>query len=128
MHTITVENIARAIATFEGFFKPGTLAERNNNPGNLRSWGSTPIQDGYAHFATADKGWAALRHQVRLNISRGLSLREFFVGKPGIYPGYAPAADFNDSNRYAEFVARRTGLPIDMPILSCGKTGDSVAG
>jgi len=111
-----VETVSSAIATFEGYFQPGSVADRNNNPGNLRSWGNRPVRDGFAVFDSAADGWAALRRQVELNISRGLSLREFFGGKPGIYPGYAPAADANDPNRYAEFVAARAGVPADIPL------------
>lgn len=122
-----VETIAQAIATFEGFFKAGTLAQRNNNPGNLRSWGSAPIRDGYAHFETAEDGWKALYRQIELNISRGLSLSEFFGGKAGVYPGYAPAADANDPNGYARFVATRTGLPVDVPIQTALSFGSGAA-
>ena len=80
-----VDPIAQAIATMEGFFKAGSLAARNNNPGNLRSWGANPIVNGYAQFKSAEEGWAALKTQVQKNINRGLNLNEFFAGKPGVY-------------------------------------------
>lgn len=111
-----VEAIAQAIAGFEGFFTPGTLAQRNNNPGNLRSWGNLPTSGGYAVFPTPEAGWEALRSQIRLNISRGLSLLEFFAGKPGVYAGYAPSADQNRPAAYATYVSQRTGLPPDVPL------------
>jgi hypothetical protein len=111
-----IEQIAKAIATMEGFFKANTIAQRNNNPGNLRSWGSAPVVNGYAKFATAEEGWAALRAQIKKNIGRGLTLEEFFTGKPGVYPGYAPAADKNDPGHYARVVAGRVGIPVDQPI------------
>jgi hypothetical protein len=93
-----------------------TVAARNNNPGNLRSWGTRPVVDGYASFPTPADGWKALRSQVKKNVfERKLSFREFFAGerKPsgqlkrkGSYPGFAPAADNNDTVGYAEFVLR----------------------
>jgi hypothetical protein len=115
-----VGSIAQAIAAFEGFFRPGSLAARNNNPGNLRQWGNLPTSGGYAVFPSAEAGWAALRRQVALNISRGLSLLEFFGGKPGVYAGYAPAADRNQPASYAAFVGAQAGLPVDQPLNQLG--------
>lgn len=111
-----VDDVADGIATFEGYYIPGSLAARNNNPGNLRSWGNLPTSGGYAVFPTANAGWLALRRQVQLNISRGLSLFEFFAGKTGVYGGYAPAADQNQPATYAAFVGQRVGLPLDVPL------------
>ena len=115
-----IRAVAQAIAAFEGFFKAGTVAARNNNPGNLRAGPRAVSKDaqGYAVYATADDGWADLYRQVDLNISRGLNLREFFAGKPGVYPGYAPAEDANQPENYAQFVATRVGVPVDQPLLS----------
>lgn len=112
----SVDLIAQAIALMEGFYIPGSLAQRNNNPGNLRTWGSLPTSGGYAVFPTATAGWDALKRQVQLNINRGLTLEEFFAGKPGVYGGYAPAADKNDPGGYARFVAGKTGIPLGIPI------------
>lgn len=133
-----VERIAIAISEMEGFNKPGSRAQRQNNPGNLRSWGKTPVLDGFANFPTPAEGWRALRRQVWRNVDRGLTLYEFFGGKritdtltvthPDgsveevekttrvVYAGYAPDADGNRSRHYAEFVARRAGIPVDVPL------------
>jgi len=111
-----IDNLAQSIATMEGYFKPGTIAAKNNNPGNLRSWGSNPTQNGYAIFPTPEAGWTALQRQIEINIGRGLTLNEFFGGKPGVYPGYAPSADSNNPSHYAQFVAGRAGIPADRPI------------
>lgn len=105
--------IALWIAFFEGYWQPGSKAARNNNPGNLRSWGSRPIVDGFAFFDTPADGFLALIKQVDKNISRNLTVREFFAGKPGVYPGYAPEADNNDPDNYASFISSRTGIPVD---------------
>ena len=111
-----VEKIAIAISAMEGFPKKGSRANRQNNPGNLRSWGKTPIVEGFANFPTAAEGWSALRRQIWRNVDRGLTLYEFFGGKPNVYAGYAPDADGNRSRQYAEFVAKRAGIPVNVPL------------
>jgi hypothetical protein len=109
--------IALWIAFFEGYWKPGSRASQNNNPGNLRSWGDRPTLNGFAFFETPADGFLALIKQVNKNIDRGLTLQEFFAGKPGVYPGYAPAADDNDPENYASFISKKTGIPLaDVPI------------
>lgn len=105
-----IDDLAQSIARFEGFFQPGSLAERNRNPGNLRTWGNLPTSGGYVVFPTPEAGWAALRRQVGLNIDRGLTLEEFFAGKPGVYGGYAPAIDRNQPENYAAVVAGWLGI------------------
>lgn len=99
----------QAIATFEGFYKEGSLAQRNNNPGNLRPIGAS---QGFRVFPSANDGWIALRHQVLLNINRGLTLNEFFLGKEGVYPGYAPLGDNEPEvmENYISYVATRTSM------------------
>lgn len=115
-----IDQLVQAIEQFEGFFTPGSVAQRNNNPGNLRSGpgqtGTDP--NGYAIFPDVATGTAALYNQVNLNISRGLSLNTFFAGQrdasgnllPGGYPGYAPAADNNVPSQYAATVAGWLGI------------------
>jgi hypothetical protein len=111
-----IMRISVAISMMEGFGKVGSRSQRQNNPGNLRCWGRVPVVDGFANFPTTAEGWDALRAQVRKNIGRGLTLYEFFGGKPGLYPGYAPDADGNRSRHYAEFVAQRCEIPADVPL------------
>lgn len=84
---------AMAIAAFEGFFIPPddprypSLAQRNNNPGNIRPIGAN---EGFMGYSTPSEGWRALRKQILINIGRGLTLDQFFLGKEGVYPGYTP--------------------------------------
>ena len=99
--------IAEAIAHYEGFYKPGTRAYRNNNAGNLRGWSSSlpKDKDGFDEFPTRRDGFLALYKQVEKNIfTRELSLNEFFAGKPGVYGGYAPLGDNNKPDQYAMYV------------------------
>lgn len=109
--------MAYGIAKMEGYFIPNTLAAINNNPGNLRSWGTRPINRGFAQFPDPGSGWTALYSQINRNILRELSLNEFFAGKPGVYPGYAPAADNNRPQDYAKFVNKWLKVDLDRPIL-----------
>jgi len=117
------ESIAQAIATMEGFFSPGTIAQRQNNPGNLRSWGNYPVVGGYVQFPDAQTGWEALYSQVDKNIGRGLTIQEFFAGKPGVYGGYSPGADKNDPAGYAQYVATQTGIPESVPLNTLNANG-----
>jgi hypothetical protein len=110
------ESIAQAIAKEEGFYVPGSIAQRNHNPGNLRSWGSAPIVSGYAAAPDDATGWSWLYSQVQTNINRGLTLNEFFAGKPGVYPGYSPSSDNNQPIAYAAFVGSQAGIPVDVPL------------
>lgn len=109
-------DLAAAIQRMEGACSGSTC--RNNNPGNLRAGpGATGVDSrGIAIFPDYATGQAALEHQVDLNIGRGLTLDEFFAGKPGVYPGYAPAADSNNPQGYAGTVAGWLGIPENVPL------------
>lgn len=110
-----IDDISNAITQYEG--KPGDINYRNNNPGNLRSGvGQIGTNGGFAVFPDWTTGYAALQNQVTLNVSRGLTLSEFFGGKPSVYPGYAPSADSNNPLQYAAFVSSQTGIPMDVPL------------
>jgi hypothetical protein len=112
-----VDDIAAAIQKMEGW-TPGSVSQRNNNPGNLRAGPGQTGTDatGYAIFPDYATGDAALKNQINLNIGRGLTLTEFFAGKPSVYPGYAPSADSNNPLQYAAFVSSQTGIPMDIPL------------
>jgi len=116
-----VDKFAEAIAEMEGFnvTQAGavrtntpwpTVAQKNNNPGNLRQWERRVNKTGYAYFASRKEGFMALYAQILLNVLRGLNTYEFFAGKRGVYSGYAPANDGNKPKLYAEFVASRLGI------------------
>jgi hypothetical protein len=110
----TIYNLMLSIAYFEGYFQSGSRARRNNNPGNLRGWSQNNPKDdkGFDRFPNAEAGWNALWRQVWLNVFRDLTLREFFYGKQGVYPGYAPLSDNNPAS-YARWVSTTTGIPLD---------------
>lgn len=114
----TIDDLASAIARFEGFSVPGSVAQRNNNPGNLRAGPGQIGTDsgGYAIFPDVATGYSALDNQIQLNVNRGLNLNQFFGGLPGVYAGYAPAADKNNPGQYASTVASWLGIDTSTPL------------
>jgi hypothetical protein len=120
--TPLVLGMAQAIAQMEGFNTPGSIAQRNNNPGNLRSWPGAGTASGYAAFGSITDGWNALYSQIETNIGRSLTMNEFFAGKPGVYAGYSPSADGNQPAQYAAFVASAVGVDPNTPLNQSGST------
>lgn len=105
----TLENMARAIMDFEGYFG-GSVSERNNNPGNLKNAGQAGVigQDsqGHAIFESFEAGWNALINQLTIAFdgrsriyNPDMTLFEFFSK-------YAEA----NSTEYADYVANRLGV------------------
>lgn len=83
----------------------GTLADRNNNPGNIRPIGG----GGFRFFESALHGWTAMKNQ----------LMRYFTGKTtgralrtiqDIVSTWAPAGDKNDPQQYAKQVAGWMGV------------------
>jgi hypothetical protein len=125
-------SLASSIARFEGYNIAGSVAQRNNNPGNLRAGPGQIGTDanGYAVFPDAATGYAALDNQIDLNISRGLTLNQFFAGEPGVYAGYAPSGDSNNPSQYATTVAGWMGIDPNVPLstLAGGSASPAAAG
>lgn len=85
-----------------------TLADRNNNPGNIRPVGG----GGFRMFESALHGWSAMKNQ----------LMRYFTGKTtgralqtvrDIVSTWAPAGDNNDPDLYAKQVAGWMGVSPD---------------
>lgn len=86
--------------------KEGTLAHRQNNPGNLRFAGqpdATRGERGFAKFKTPLAGFEALKRQIALDQSRNHTL-ESFVNK------YAPPHE-NDTRNYVKHLEDQLGIP-----------------
>jgi hypothetical protein len=118
-----VSDLAAAIQTFEGYY-PGSLAYRNNNPGNLRpgslAVGATGSNGGYAVFPDYATGWAALLGLIQSTTYYGDTLIQFFQT-------YAPAADNNNPAAYAAGVAANLGVDANTPISQLEAGGGSAA-
>lgn len=81
-----------------------SLGIRNNNPGNLRSWGNTPVVDGFARFATPDAGLAAMIKNLQAQQSKhGINTIAGIIGK------WAPASE-NDTDSYISSIVKQTGF------------------
>jgi hypothetical protein len=110
-------DLAGAIQRMEGACS-GPTSCVNNNPGNLRAYApGQPVDSrGFRIFPDYPSGEAALEGQIDTNIGRGLSLSEFFGGKPGVYSGYAPASDSNNPSGYAATVGGWLGIDPSLPL------------
>jgi hypothetical protein len=89
----------------------GTLAAKNNNPGNLRyagQEGAQPGKGGFAMFSSPEAGAAALYHQVQLDASRGHNLSSFIAK-------FAPPTE-NDTALYVRQVAAMIGADPNTPL------------
>lgn len=101
--TVAESKISAQYGTGAGSFTidipGGSLADRNNNPGNLRyvgQEGATLGAGGFAKFATAEDGYNALVSQIQLDGSRGLTVTQF-INK------YAPPSENNTSQYIQQF-------------------------
>lgn len=89
----------------------GTLAAKNNNPGNLRyagQEGAQPGKGGFAMFSSPEAGAAALYRQVQLDASRGHNLSSFIAK-------FAPPTE-NDTALYVRQVAAMIGADPNTPL------------
>lgn len=131
-----IDAIAEAMSQMEGFHVAHSVAQQNNNPGNLRSWGQMPITaSSYAKFPTPEAGWDALKQQIAYNVwgkgprdpfplrvSQPLTFKTFYAGQrdanggvlTGGYPGYSPAADKNNPDAYAKFVYNKVHAALQL--------------
>lgn len=76
---------------------------RQNNPGNLRSWGNTPRANGFAHFGTSQDGLSAMAGNLVKYAERGLTSVRDIIAK------WAPANE-NNTAAYIEAVTKRLGV------------------
>jgi hypothetical protein len=118
-NTDVLDNIGQEIATVEGFFIPGSRAQRLNNPGNVGG-------DSAGGYADAGDGWGALNNWITKTAAANPSwdyydLIHYFQtgdtlgqGKPG----------FINPDTYAEQVAAAAGAnPTDSVYNSLGLGG-----
>lgn len=100
--------VADAIQQQEGYY-PGSVAYRNNNPGNLKYAGQPGAVGvdpaGFAIFPDYATGYQALLNQISLDASRGLTFSQFTAK-------YAPDAPAN----YAANLAAAAGLSPSDPL------------
>lgn len=84
-----------------------TLADRNNNPGNMRE-----LNGQFGQYQSPLEGWMAMARQIRLYFT-GKSAAAGYKKLQSIWDivhKYAPAADNNDPEAYSNFVANMMGV------------------
>jgi hypothetical protein len=102
--------VMQAIARMEGFDVPGSLAQRNNNPGNIcagqfaAAHGAVPGPGRFAVFKTEQEGEAAQR-ALLVGHYAGMTMASAIAR-------YAPPTE-NDTPRYLALVCKMTGLQPD---------------
>ena len=79
------------------------LGLRQNNPGNLRSWGSTPVLGGFANFGSAQEGLSAMAANLLVYQKRG------WTSLNKIISHWAPASE-NKTDEYINAVSKSTGF------------------
>jgi hypothetical protein len=82
------------------------LSQKNNNPVNLRYKGQRESigkgEKDFALFSTPMAGWRAAHSQIALDITRGLTIREFIFK-------FAPPSE-NNTNAYLDFVCKELNV------------------
>lgn len=81
VHTtcLSKPGITYKIAKMEGYYVPGSLPRRINNPGSIvfaHQRGARRHSSGFAQFATVELGWEALARDVEGKVRRGIPLRK----------------------------------------------------
>lgn len=101
-----------AIAKFEGFFVPGSLPQRTNNPGDIGTFGGN-----VGSYPDAASGFTALQNYISTHVTNnpGWDFYDFFhyylTGDPNGTPGPGQNPD-----EYADYVAGALGVPATTPL------------
>lgn len=107
-----MSKLAQLIAQEEGFNVPGTVPNRDNNPGDLRhsphSFHNPGDPNAIGQIDTVADGWADLERQLGLFASRGLTLAQAIFE-------FAPPSE-NDSAAYLAFVCQGLGCQPDISV------------
>lgn len=116
--------LALAIQQQEGYYA-GSLAYRNNNPGNLMYAGQAGATgkdgSGFAVFPDYQTGFDALLRQIQLDAGRGDTFYSFTAD-------YAPASDGNNPTAYAQFLASQMGVDPNSTLADALLNGNVVTG
>lgn len=83
---------------------------RNNNPGNLRSWGGAQTVGGFAQFSTLGEGLHAEDRQLQLYGQRGIDTLAKIVST------WAPGRDGNNVPAYIAALQKSTGFDPNAPL------------
>lgn len=98
----------------------GSLAQRNNNPGNLRfnnQTGAVKGDAGFAKFNSYDEGFNALLNDIKAK-QTGKTKTKLGPNSTiqDLMEVYSPASDSNNPTRLANTLAQGLGVPVNSPI------------
>lgn len=130
MNQSAVDAIAAAIKVQEGW-GPGSLSQRNNNPGNLvyvGQAGAVAGEGGFAKYPTEAAGDAAEKYQINLDASRGFDAAGHpVVTVADLISSWAPASDVrNNTPAYVASVESQTGFARDAVLNDLGAAGGAL--
>lgn len=114
-----IKEFAEAIKIHEGWFA-GSRSQRNHNPGNLKyvkqakAIGSDSA--GFAIFANDQDGWDTLIHMIENAINGKSKIYYPEMTILQFFEKYAPSADKNNPQKYAEIVAFKINKDINFKI------------
>lgn len=122
-------SIDQAIGQFEGFGTPGTIATRQNNPGDLmygpfaQSQGATGAGTGnIAIFPNSQTGFAAMDQLIQNYASQGYNIQDLIkTWAPANAPGNTPESTQN----YINYVSNKTGVAPNAPVSSAAQNPTS---
>ena len=108
-----LDELAKAIATHEGFYIPGTLPARYHNPGAMMAasyceYTSTGHHN-FMKFETDEQGFECLKKGLIRYRDRGASIAS-------LIQAWAPHSDNNKPTEYANIVANKLGVHPDTPL------------
>lgn len=135
MGSISFPGIDQAIAQFEGFGKPGTIATVNNNPGNLM-YGTFAQQHGATGYTVASGGNIATFPDFTTGATAEDALVSSYAGKGASLtdlinawaPPTAPGNTAAGTQNYASFVASQLGVDPNTPVSNLQGVGTPSAG
>lgn len=111
----------------------GTLAQRNNNPGNLRfagQTGATKGDGGFAKFDSYESGYQALLNDIKAK-QTGKTRTKLNPNSTllDLMNVYSPAADSNNPQKLAQSLAQGLGVDVNTKIggLDTKKLADLIA-
>ena len=113
-------SLDQAIGQFEGFGTPGTIATRQNNPGNLvygpfaQSMGASGAgTNNIAIFPNSQTGLSAMDSLIQQFAGSGYNIQQLInTWAPGNAPGNSPQSTQN----YTNYVAQQTGATPTTPV------------
>jgi len=116
MPTLLFSELDKAIAKYEGYYTPGTLAQRQFNPGNIinskfaESYGGVTGERGFAKFPNEAAGFAAQDALLGRYIKQGVDTPLEIINKwtPPTAEGNSPQGTMD----YAAFIAKNLGIGI----------------